>query len=494
MAQPTAYEQYVLELVNRARGNPGAEAARLGIGLNDGLAAGTLSNSPQQPLVFNPKLIAAAQGHSAWMLANNNFSHTGANGSSPGDRMGTAGYGFTGSWSWGENIAIQYGSGTVPSQATSAALEAMLFKSPEHRTNILNAKFREVGIGVAGGTYQGQSAVDATQDFAFSGSGSFLTGVAYTDLNGDGFYEPGEGLGGLSVQVKSGTGTTYQTTTWDAGGYQLKLPAGAYQVAFSGGALATPVTKTANAGSQNLELDLVRAPGGTTAPGTPAIDTLDIAVAEDAWTGDAQFTVSVDGKPVSGIQTAHVLHSTRGDGHVLLTGNWGAGQHDVQIAFINDAWGGSAATDRNLYVASVALNGTTYAGTAGAFLANGSKDFLVGGSAPKGVAAPDKLVLHLSEDAWSGNAQFTVSVDGKTLDTAEAVTVLHASGTSQDFTFTGSFGAGPHDVGVSFLNDAWGGTAATDRNLYVNSANFDGHSYAGAALLSNGTAHFTVSA
>ena len=81
---------------------------------------------------------------------------------------------------------------------------------------------------------------------------------------------------------------------------------------------------------------------------------------------------------------------------------------------------------------------------------------MVGGSTPKGVAAPDKLVLYLSEDAWAGDAQFTVSVDGKTLDTAEAVTALHASGASQDFAFTGSFGAGPHDVGVSFLNDAWG--------------------------------------
>ena len=31
MAQPTAYEQYFLELVNRARANPGAEAKRLGL-------------------------------------------------------------------------------------------------------------------------------------------------------------------------------------------------------------------------------------------------------------------------------------------------------------------------------------------------------------------------------------------------------------------------------------------------------------------------------
>ncbi len=43
MAQPTAHEQYFLELVNRARANPGAEAARLGLGLNDGLAAGAIA-------------------------------------------------------------------------------------------------------------------------------------------------------------------------------------------------------------------------------------------------------------------------------------------------------------------------------------------------------------------------------------------------------------------------------------------------------------------
>jgi hypothetical protein len=59
--------------------------------------------------------------------------------------------------------------------------------------------------------------------------------------------------------------------------------------------------------------------------------------------------------------------------------------------------------------------------------------------------------------------------------------------------FTGNFGSGPHDVGVSFVNDAWGGTPTTDRNLYVNSVSFDSHSYGGATLLSNGMLHFAIS-
>ena len=129
MAQPSAYEQYMLELMNHARSNPGAEAARLGIGLNDGVAAGTLSGAPEQPLAFNPQLIDAAQQHSAWMLATDTFSHTGANGSSPGDRMNAAGYGFNGAWGWGENIAIQYGPGVTLDQGMADTLEAMLFKA-----------------------------------------------------------------------------------------------------------------------------------------------------------------------------------------------------------------------------------------------------------------------------------------------------------------------------------------------------------------------------
>lgn len=52
MVQPSAYEQYMLELVNRARLNPEAEANRLGIGLNDGLSPNTISVDPKQPLAF----------------------------------------------------------------------------------------------------------------------------------------------------------------------------------------------------------------------------------------------------------------------------------------------------------------------------------------------------------------------------------------------------------------------------------------------------------
>ena len=40
---PSNYEQYLVELINRGRANPAAEASRYGIDLNEGLAAGTPS-------------------------------------------------------------------------------------------------------------------------------------------------------------------------------------------------------------------------------------------------------------------------------------------------------------------------------------------------------------------------------------------------------------------------------------------------------------------
>src|SRR5215210_1437296 len=178
MAQPTAFEQYFLELVNRARANPGAEAARLGIDLNQGLTAGTIANTAKQPLAMNQFLNDSAQTHSDWILATDTFSHTGANGSSPGDRMTAAGYAFTGSWTWGENISIRWGGMPAESNALVEGFHDGLFKSAGHRTNILNNAFKEVGIGIGLGEYKGSTGADATQNFARSGGATFLTGVA----------------------------------------------------------------------------------------------------------------------------------------------------------------------------------------------------------------------------------------------------------------------------------------------------------------------------
>ena len=90
----------MLELINRARADPAAEASRDGIDLNEGLAAGTISTAAKQPLAFNPDLIDSALGHSQWMIANQLFQHDGPGTTDPGERMTDVGYDFTGSYGW----------------------------------------------------------------------------------------------------------------------------------------------------------------------------------------------------------------------------------------------------------------------------------------------------------------------------------------------------------------------------------------------------------
>ena len=106
----------------------------------------------------------------------------------------------------------------------------------------------------------------------------------------------------------------------------------------------------------------------------------------------------------------------------------------------------------------------------------------------------DVLVLHFSEDAWRGDAQFVAALDGRQLGAAQTVTASHASGQSQTFTFRGGFGAGSHDLAVSFVNDAWGGTPDTDRNLYLDAVEYNGLrlDQGTAAFYAGGTVHIAV--
>ena len=100
---------------------------------------------------------------------------------------------------------------------------------------------------------------------------------------------------------------------------------------------------------------------------------------------------------------------------------------------------------------------------------------------------------NVAEDAWQGDAQFTVAVDGTQIGGVQTATASHAGGQSQLFNVRGSFAAGSHTVTVNFLNDAYGGTAQTDRNLYVTGATIDGTAVGGATLneYSGGPQSFT---
>ena len=94
------------------------------------------------PLALNTLLTKAAQGHADDMARNNYFSHTSRDGRSAGQRITAAGY----SWSsWAENIAW--------GQADWAAVVRGWTNSAGHRANMLNPRYRDIGLGVSNRKY-----------------------------------------------------------------------------------------------------------------------------------------------------------------------------------------------------------------------------------------------------------------------------------------------------------------------------------------------------
>jgi uncharacterized protein YkwD len=114
----------------------------------------------------NARLALAAQGHSADMAAGDYFEHDGRHGDTPLSRMRASGYIFSShiGYAVGENIAW-----ATLWLATPKAIVAGWMASPDHRANILDATFRETGLGVSphplASLAHGQAGAIYTQDF-----------------------------------------------------------------------------------------------------------------------------------------------------------------------------------------------------------------------------------------------------------------------------------------------------------------------------------------
>ena len=331
MTDFSTYEQLLLELVNRARMNPLGEAARLGIGLNSNLAAGTITAIPKQPLAGNEFLVAAAEGHSQHMLDTSQFNHAGIGDGTPTSRMKAAGYTLTGSWMTGENIAWVGTTGQADMLQMTLDINDNLFRSALHRKNILTDGFRELGTGVLPGSFTSGgtafNSVMATQNFGLSGSSVFVTGVAINDINNDNFYGIGEGRSGISVSVTT-AGLAATGISKPAGGFSVATASGAHDITFSGGDLAASVSVTVSPAAQNVKVDLSGADkilsSATTALGAGAINLVLLGASKINGTGnDGDNTIegNVAGNVLSGGLGNDTL--VGGLGRDVLTGGGG---------------------------------------------------------------------------------------------------------------------------------------------------------------------------
>lgn len=275
-AAPDAMSQYALSLVNLARTNPQAAANWLNHEVaNDPNVQATLSyynvnlsqklsqlanSTPQPALAWNNSLASAALGHSQDMSANNFQSHTGSDGSGIGDRISNAGYGSA--LIEGED-AFAYAS-SVENSIESFLLDWGVSDDGHFRnimqpgTSAQNA-FGDVGIGIVRKSNSVGNENDVvTIDFAKSQTSTQpqVVGVVYNDSNSNSVYDPGEGLGGVTVQAQNlSTGAVNSTTSASAGGYQMPLAQGNYAIKAIGANGQVLSSQNLSVGSTNAEAD-----------------------------------------------------------------------------------------------------------------------------------------------------------------------------------------------------------------------------------------------
>ena len=108
----------------------------------------------ESPLLKNLKLELAANLKSDDMVSNNYFAHNSPTGVTPWFWIKKAGYNFIYA---GENLAIDF--------TQSSDIEDAWLKSPEHRANILNENFKDIGISTKEGKLNGQDTIFVVQMF-----------------------------------------------------------------------------------------------------------------------------------------------------------------------------------------------------------------------------------------------------------------------------------------------------------------------------------------
>ncbi|HRK30296.1 MAG TPA: hypothetical protein PLD59_04385 [Tepidisphaeraceae bacterium] len=303
---PSAQEQYMVELINRARANPPQYAVdfNLPVSLTDA--------SPRPPLAVNGFLTDSSRGHAVEMATFNYFAHTSAvTGKAPNRMARDAGYVLPGFYPDDQNFIESLAAGSFLSyQSAVAPLNALLvdqgLNPPGHRIHLLAMDpfyetHNEIGVGYGFGSSSSFQNYWAIQTGPDSLGREFLTGVVYSDtVSADNFYTPGEGKGAVEVRAtRISDNMEFVATTYGSGGYSLPLTAGVYNVTASGGELASPITvNNITIGSSNVKQDFV----ASAVPVGPSVTAKQFLV--DASVQTLQFDFS---QPVAGLTASDLV-------------------------------------------------------------------------------------------------------------------------------------------------------------------------------------------
>ncbi|MBR5626123.1 MAG: hypothetical protein IKW74_00710, partial [Thermoguttaceae bacterium] len=246
-----------------------------------------LANEAVAPLAFDASLNGAALSHTQKMVSAEILTHQTSTEPSLENRVLNAGFIPGLLTDDGKPVVAENICGNVEANGSYSEASYILAAfavdwgnaDAVHRASLMNASFTEVGISMLD-TRKSIGTTVATVDLGCSNlgactDGAWLLGVIYNDLDSDSFYDVGEGMGNVPITIQrlnsSGSGvSSVQINSMQAGGYQIFLANGSYQVTVSGGAnneFGSGVTKTVVIrGGVNAKLDFLTGDYGTKAP------------------------------------------------------------------------------------------------------------------------------------------------------------------------------------------------------------------------------------
>ncbi len=257
---PSPLEQEMLQLTNRFRSDPANEYGRLIIvdspiqspdaevtsnlkffNVDSSLLKSELSRlAPSPPVAWNEIMQNLATTQNGTMISKNSMEHY------PGLAVALNSLGVPIEAGTGQNAFYNnVGVGKTPFFVHSAYVidwgtggSGGMQANRGHRVNILNPLYNQTGSAI---TTHASSLV-STQFFAkVSSAQKMAVGAVFEDKNKSGWYEAGEGIGGVQI-VFEGTAGRFTATSMSAGGYQMILPAGSYTVTATGGSLQHAIT------------------------------------------------------------------------------------------------------------------------------------------------------------------------------------------------------------------------------------------------------------
>lgn len=244
-----------------------------------------------------------------------------------------------------------------------------------------------------------------------------------------------------------------------------------------------PTYALAAPGSDNTASLLPSTPAVTTPVDTGSDTTTDpsteVPVADNSGSGD---TASGD---VATGDTGSVGSGSSDTG----SSDVGSGDTGTGDTATGDTGSGDIATGGDTGTGDTASNGTD-TGDSTTPPSTGTSDQAPVAELPDAAGMVD-LAIRLGSEAWDGNAQAIVRVNGTVAFEGE-VTASHADG-GAEINLGQVLADGVHSIEVQYVNDAWGGSYEADRNLHVEDLTLAGVSTGeSTTLFDNGTVTFSL--